>query len=246
MTNQRHLKNAPIKEAIIDIQAATTITFDSPQASELTKELEAEYPNKVHMRRREFGFEDQSGGAVKTSHVDHGIWGWRIESEDGYQIAQFRRDGFTFSRLAPYETWEDMFAEAMRLWDRFSGVACPAEITRIATRFINVLELPLPSQLGGYLTAPPQVPGEFESEISSFLTRTVFAAPDYGAQVIFTQALDSIKANASNIILDIDVFIENIFDPSNCDFREKLNTLRGLKNDVFFDSITERTAEQYQ
>jgi uncharacterized protein (TIGR04255 family) len=229
----------------MDVRAPMTIDLTQVKLSDLLADLEDAYPTQMQLRRREFGIENEQDGAVRTSHTDHGVWGWRLESSDGCQIAQFRRDGFTFSRLTPYETWEDMFQEGKRLWDRFVEIGKPVEITRVATRFINALDLPLPMELDEYLTAPPLVPGEIAHEVSSFLTRTVFAAAQFGAQVIFTQALDSLEADVCTVVLDIDVFVEEVFEPSATVLNDRLSPLRELKNEVFFNSITEKAAERY-
>jgi len=42
--------------------------------------------------------------------------GLRFQSADQLHVAQFKRDGFVFSRLRPYQTWEQFEEEAKRLW----------------------------------------------------------------------------------------------------------------------------------
>lgn len=42
--------------------------------------------------------------------------GFLLSSSDKLRIVQARLDGFTFSRLAPYETWERLRDEAKSAW----------------------------------------------------------------------------------------------------------------------------------
>ena len=77
-------------------------------------------------------------------------------------------DGFTFSRLKPYETWENLRDEAYRLWQKYREITSP-EIIRVALRYINKLEFPLPiKNFSDYLTAAPIVPAELPQGVSSF------------------------------------------------------------------------------
>jgi len=42
----------------------------------------------------------------------HGVQGYFLRPEDEKKVAQFRIDGFTFSRLKPYTYWEEMLEAA--------------------------------------------------------------------------------------------------------------------------------------
>ena len=158
------------------------------------------------------------------------------------------RMGTRFSRLEPYETWEKMKENASRLWNEYRGIARPKALTRIATRFINVLRLPNPIyDFGDYLRAPPQVPEKLPHGISSFLTRVVMHETTIEAVGILSQALENIEnPETMPIVLDIDVFIERNFAADTLDFWNALEQLRKFKNEIFFESITERTAELFK
>ena len=88
---------------------------------------------------------------------------WQMQTDLGYryktetEIAQFRVDGFTFSKIAPYTTWGEVSSEALRLWKVYVEVAKPRQVSRVAVRYINRMRLPNVKDLGEYLEAPPQV-----------------------------------------------------------------------------------------
>ena len=64
--------------------------------------------------------------------------GYLFTSVDGRQVVQARLDGFTFSRLKPYDKWESLRDEARELWQHYVQIASPETVTRVALRYINV------------------------------------------------------------------------------------------------------------
>ena len=148
--------------------------------------------------------------------------------------------------LKPYETWERFRDEARRLWGKYREVTSP-EITRVALRYINKMEFPLPvKDFGNYLAAPPTVPAGLSQGVSSFLTRVVIHEPEIGAAGIITQALEQIiNPNVLTIILDIDVFKQKSEGITEEEAWQTLEKLRHFKNKIFFESITEKARELF-
>ena len=182
-----------------------------------------------------------------SGSTDRGLQGFFFESEDGHDIAQFRSDGFTYSRLKPYTDGEQVLSEALRLWGLFVEVAAPTVVSRLALRYINHLRLEVPlGDLGQYLNATP-APPQGAGEIEGFLTRVVTHEARTNVRVITTQILErAVDPGALTVILDIDSFRLAELGLGAGDLRPTLEALRSLKNDVFFGSITERTAGLYE
>lgn len=247
MVSPRRLRNPPITEALIDIRAKLPPDADLGQLASLQSAIGDQYPSKEEIQRRELTLEFQAGESLKAFTRDVRALGYRFKSQDGKQIAQFKLDGFTLNRLKPYESWEQLRDESRRLWALYVNATSPEAITRVALRYINHLEIPLPiKDFGDYLTAPPIVPEVLPQGISSFLTRVVIHEPSLSAVVIITQALEAIiKPGIAPIILDIDVFKEAQFEPMGKDAWELLEELRVFKNRIFFESITEKTVELF-
>jgi uncharacterized protein (TIGR04255 family) len=248
MATPRHLRNAPITEALIDIRVKLPSNVAVDTFGSLHGLISSEYPHERKRRRVEDLIEFKDGEAPKHTAQDKGIDGYVYLSADNKQVVQFRLDGFTFSRLKPYETWEHLRDEARRLWSLYVDTASPEVITRVALRYINHLEFPFPSvELSDYLTAPPVVPQNLPQVIRTFLSRVVIDAPSLGASAVITQALDDTSAhpNVVPIILDIDVFKEGQLAIDGNEAWDILNKLRDFKNEIFFGSITEKTVELY-
>lgn len=246
MAEKRPLKNAPIKEALIDIQVILPDEVTIESLDKLADELEGEYPKKesvthgnVHIH-----FDESQEISANTEHNRVGI---RLTSPDGLQVVQLRMTGFTFSCLEPYDSWETMVAEAKRIWGLYNDVVTPIKIKRVATRFINVIRIPMVTlvDFDTVLTEAPQIPAGLPQALASFLSRIVIPYGDIKSVAIVTQAFEAMEGKNVPITLDIDVFSAQPFDPKETEYWDILDKLRDIKNDIFFKSITDKTLELF-
>jgi len=245
MIEKRHLDNAPIKEALIDLQVALPDKTKTEELISLYDQFKSGYPDKKALNRGEFGFhfdEEQQAKAI----MDQSVIGYRFSSDDERQVLQYRKDGFTFSRLDPYQDWEQMRDEALRLWKIYVESISPSLITRLATRYINIIEIPYGSNLGEYLTAPPKIPDGLNNEISGFLTRVEIHEPAIGARGLITQTLEKSPEEKASIVLDIDVSMYGRYELDNDKYLECLEQLHDYKNEIFFASLTESAMELFK
>src|SRR5438445_7655322 len=159
MAQIRHLNQAPIVEAVVDIRVKTRADFAFETVASVHEQLLPDYKRKEEMSVTEFYLDQALGKVIEQRRQDLGKQGFRFITADGIQIVQFRRDGFTFSRLAPYTRWEEVFDEASRLWKIYTGTVPCEEVARVAVRYINRLLLPaVQRKLSEFLTALPPVP----------------------------------------------------------------------------------------
>lgn len=240
------LSKAPIIEAVIDIRVKVREDLKVEQFNSIYDAVSVQYPDKKERYKWESKFEFKKGEPPISTGAET-VDGYFFTSADQKQIFQTRVDGFTLSKLKPYETWECFRDEAYRLWQKYKAVASP-EITRVALRYINKMEFPLPiGDFSDYLTAAPVVPNDLPQGVSSFLTRVVIHEPSIDAAAIITQALEQIvNPNILPIILDIDVFKQKAEGISEEEAWGILEKLRHFKNNIFFKSITEKAKELFQ
>jgi uncharacterized protein (TIGR04255 family) len=247
----RPLSHAPIIEALIDFRVHPA---DGMSVETLERALEAQefgYHKKGPILRGQFGFSFNTEESPVTKPIigETSIIGVRLHSSNEKYVAQFSTEGFTLSRLEPYESWEALIDEAKRVWDVYRACAKPARIQRTATRFINNLRLPLQpgERFEKFLTGLPVMPLDFPQTISSFLQRFVVYDEQSLATAILTQALDQVTTvGPLPVILDIDVFRETKFACDSPDVWSYLTDLRTLKNRFFFGALTETAVELYQ
>lgn len=242
-----HLPNAPIVEALIDIRVRLEDDFDVMRLREVHEKISDDYPVVEEQRLVEGRIQFGEAGLVTTAQ-GRSLRGFRVKGDEGRNIAQFRIDGFTFSRLAPYRTWKWLFEEGWRLWELYRETAHPLGVNRLATRFINRLNIPNESRLEHFFTAPPNVPDGVPDQLEAFLSRYALAPVD-GIRSSVTLASEA-KApgpDVAPIILDIDCYVqEDLAVDADEEMHARFTDLRDMKNRIFFKSLTAHALEAFQ
>jgi uncharacterized protein (TIGR04255 family) len=243
-----HLPKAPIIEAVIDLRAALAPTLNVEKLQEAHPTIRHDYP-QMKTQRSWVGQMMQAAGKPPTQAMrDLGITGYEFSSADGKYVAQFRRDGFSFSRLAPYTSWEDVFSRAATLWKVFYELTQPIEVNRIAVRTINRILLPVPvSNLSKYLTAPPSIPPGTPNELLGFVTQlfVIDRATNIVSNIIQTVEQGPREVHIP-IILNTDVYLERPFQPADSALLKQFEALRHMKNLIFFRSLTPEIIETFK
>ncbi len=241
---QTYLPNAPIREAILDIRAELPVDTTIETIDGLYAQIRAEYPKKQTKRWIKSTLNLDSDDPAIIDAV-HGVAGFLFLNDDATQVAQFRLDGFSFSRLAPYKTWDEFFEEAKRLWRIYASGVHPESTTRVAVRYINQLTIPVGEKnWREYLRVPPALlPQGISHPVSEFLTR--YSATDIESKHTCTVTLAMQPINDSTnrtILLDIDTFkLEEFRDEDHIWDTAKL--LRKAKNTLFFGTLSDDALE---
>ena len=237
--------HAPIVEAVIDIRASTsTMPAEDTLKAELSQRLEDyEFLDSMQNVRIQQHISIKSSGDAEPL-VSEVTWkGLRFQSKDKKHIAQFNRDGFVFSRLQPYLSWEQLFEEGMRLWAVYAELTKPVEVGRIGLRYINRILLPEGEVLlEDYLKSSPQPPIGLELPFVGFLHQDTLAVPGYPYAVNIIKTLQEPAADhpqRSGLIVDIDSFTTDTCAPDELLLKKRLMEMRWVKNKVFFGSFAE-------
>jgi len=246
LTIRRHYDNAPITEAVIDIRVDLRSDFPVETLLGIRDQIKAEYPTSQDVMVLKANIQFQSEGIVKSGQSK---LGFSFRSLDGKQLLQARTNGFTFSRLHPYENWDSLRNEARKLWEVYRGVANPIRAIRVAVRYINRIDIPLPSaELRDYLRTFPEVSPELPQNISGYMMQLLIPMKEIGATLSLIEA--SVPApgpDITSINLDIDLFKESTTD---FDSEEKvwgfIEQLRAKKNEIFEKCITDRARDLFK
>lgn len=248
MTSALHLNKAPIVEGLIDIRVKPADGFQPDGLLAISDLIKEQYPAHKEALRLEASFQFKAGQSPEQSLIQEKI-GYRFDSLDGKHVLQVQHGGFTVSRLKPYETWESLLAETRRLWTFYVSVAKPQAITRVATRYINRIDLNMAGlDFDDYLATPPNIPKSLPQAIREFLSRIVVRDEETDALLILTQALESPNVTAKTIpvIIDIDVLKEVTYPIESEDYWELLSKFRVLKNKAFFGCLTDKSLELFR
>jgi uncharacterized protein (TIGR04255 family) len=245
----RHLVNPPIVEALVEIRGTWGVREVLPSTFESIKaELSADYPESETRLKLEARIEVASSQVeIQRPSEFHGVF---LKAPSSNRLVQLRVDGFAFSQLKPYRTGEALLEEALAIWKMYAEVVRPTAVTRIALRYINRLSLPFThgDQFSRFLTAAPSSPEGAPQSVSEFFSRVVThpwpaetpVAPDGDETVaIITQKLAR-EGVSTMVTLDIDAFKVGPSLVHSIDgLRTELETLRKLKNEIFFALLTE-------
>lgn len=238
-----HLRNAPIVEAVLDFRVLRRDGIQPQNFAALESLVGERYPEKSAIQSIEAKF-----GFMRVEFPAPGLESLGFRYRGRSEVAQFRVDGFTFSRIEPYTTWEEVFGEASRLWQIYTKTAEPRELKRVAVRYINRMKIEPGTDLRNVLEAPPFVPAPIPQTIREFLTRVYIDDESRLASAVIVQALErgvNLPGSAT-ILLDIDAFRNVSTTASDPELPAIFQRLRELKNEIFFGSITEERAEIYE
>ncbi len=241
MSENPHYSRAPITEALIDIRVNTGGKATLDDLAKVHASIDAEYPT----RRNQVVVEGQmTAGAQVTAAARQTHIGYTCLNSDERQIVQVRLDGFTFSRLAPYDRWETFREEARRLWDIYRTAVKLTGIIRLAVRYINRLDLPAPTELGDYLRTYPEIAPDLPQLLGGYFMQVNLPLPDLPGTLLITQAISPPPApELSSVILDIDIFRDTGLPQNEDEVWAFFELLRQRKNQVFHACITDRTKE---
>jgi uncharacterized protein (TIGR04255 family) len=243
------LARAPIVEAVVELRARAQAEWKESSLREQLAARLPEYPELAAQREMHFEATISSEGSYEQLRRD--AWrGVRATSADKLHIGQFNRDGFAFSRLEPYQDWDQFLGEALRLWQIHADLAKPTEVQRLGVRFINRIAMPVEGKkLRDVLTSPPQCPQNMELPVLNYLHQDTFGVPGYPYAIKRTQTIqptESPGVEGPRLILDIDVFTTQAFEPTMDVLKQRLAEMRWLKDKMFFGSITPDALQSFQ
>lgn len=232
---------APIVEAIIELRVVLEGVARSMESClEQFADLQSEFPD---IKRREFIRLQQTGpDTVKAAQtVDATVM------SNGRQTVVIGPNVFGFSQLAPYSDWSTFREDARRYWNIFSERLHPVEILRVATRFVNRIELPAPvADIRDYFATGPMIGAGMPDLLAGFYMQLQLPQLDLGCMAILNEALlPPTGPDSAVFLLDIDVFEEGHFPDMNYPW-QRLEEFRLRKNQIFESCITDSTRELFK
>ncbi|MDG2990094.1 TIGR04255 family protein [Candidatus Synechococcus calcipolaris G9] len=241
------LKAAPSIEAVIHWQAHAGKKLE-PEAlqAELTQRL-PDYPILQPQQDIQLGAMATPDGF--SEFFQQRQWsGFRLQDEQNRHVAQFTLNGVAFSRLEPYEDWDRFQTEALRFWHIFLELAEPTVIQRLGVRYINRIPLDDGEQPSHYLTTIPAPPSGVELTAESFFHQDTYPIPGYSYSINWVRTIQPAGADPTDgraLIVDIDVFTQELLKLDQDTLAQGLQEMRWLKNKVFFSCITSYALKRF-
>lgn len=250
MNNYTNFPNPPITEAILDIQVELpdNINLETLEKFHDYDDIRERFPVKQERKTFTGKVEFSPEGNISSLPPSGGTDGYLFRSHSEKKIVQARLDGYTFNKLKPYENWNTLKSEARKLWDAYRQITSPVKITRIALRYINRIEIPMPlGDFNEYIITTPEIAPGLPQELSQFFMRLEVPNPSIQAMAIISQTMAAVTEDYRlPLILDIDVICETDSGCEEAEIWDKLEQLRIFKNDIFFNSTTAKAKELFR
>jgi uncharacterized protein (TIGR04255 family) len=242
-TENQPIPRAPIIEAVVDIDCDLPTKLDLESLQEpAAKALHDLYPKFKQLYVQQHVFKQQAG-AMPEMETHKGKGAMQFLTEDEKQLIQFRPNGFSFNRLAPYDSFDNYFKEIETRWKTYLELAQPVVIRKIGIRMINRIMLPIAEgklNFGDFLTVTPRLPDTGSSLVYlGFLDQQMALDPATGNQANIVKTTQVAQGDKLPMILDIDVFHPCEIQPNDWQaIRNRLDSLRSLKNRIFRNTLT--------
>lgn len=244
--------NAPIVEAILDIRAKLPEGINLDTLEAFQNSIKDRFPEKK--KQYSFGAELKFSPGEPSSLQEtlNKPIGYLFKSSAKQKIVQARLNGFTLNKLKPYEEWEVFCKEGRELWKLYSNMFKPVKVERIALRYINRIEIPLPlKEFEEYILTIPQIAPKLSTKLSTkvmerFFMQFVVPNIDIEANAIITVTTEKPVDDKLPLIFDIDAYRDTAYVDTQEKIWDDFENLHKFKNDIFFDSITDKTKELFK
>jgi uncharacterized protein (TIGR04255 family) len=241
MTRRRY-PHPPIVEALVDIQVAFDGSISLEEIARVGLEEEPRYPRREMVHSFTMLVDPVAGTATNATQRSVGYRYWKPGND---AVIQLRINGVLFSKLPPYENWENSLDEIKRLWQSYAKGLGPKRVTRLAVRYINRIELHAgSSDLREYFLARPDFADPLRLSVNNFLMRieSPLEGVERGMLVLTQGTVESTSPDRVAVLLDIDLF--RPVDIAVADAESiwpMLEDLHERENQLFEAFITDKT-----
>ena len=242
-----HYPNAPLIEALVDIQVSMPSTFNVELLTTFADSVKAAFPvkNNLYQLSAMMQFGPEAANQSATSSQQH--IGFRLSDAENKKIIQIREGGFSFSLLKPYSDWSSFSIEATKYWADFVSICKPEKVVRCALRYINRIDIPLQTvEIEKYLNIYPKLPDlpdDATYTIAGMQMSVLLPQDALGDAVVNLATVDPYSPDGTSILLDIDIYKLVGINPTSELVWDLLSSQRGKKNELFENFITDKTRE---
>lgn len=242
MTKRRY-KKSPITETVIDIRLNPVPGRTLDALSPIHEQIAYDYPNVQEMFKIMGQFRPNQAPTQKQIQI-----GVRFDSVDRRYVFQAGTEGFTVSRLAPYDHWEPFEKEARRLWAIYRQFADPIHAIRVAVRYINRIDISSPPvELKDYLRTYPEISPDMPQMMSGMAMQILIPQKDGIVLSLIQAMVPPPKPGLASIILDLDIFKESLTEFNSEETIWKvLNDFRDIADHTFESCITDKARELFE
>lgn len=229
---------APITEAIVEIRVKPADDVTPSACRAVFESVREEFADLQEIHTLEASI---VGGNQIGAQASQRVAGYAARSKELNQIVTAFPDRFVFSQLPPYDCWEVFRPACQRFWNLYVATLKPLKAVRIATRFVNRIEIPKPIiDIGEYFRTAPIVSTDMSTEIAGAFMQLRLPQKDLACQVVLSEAILPDSETTVPFILDVDIFDESRELEIDDKIWARLDEFRWRKNEIFEACITDR------
>lgn len=235
------LANPPITEALIQFQVSAQEPITLQKLTLVKEATGKEFPISEERYGGTFIFDLASPESARGQGEPQGFL---VRSEDKLYAAQYMLDRFSFSRLAPYTSWDDLSKRTSRLWTIYRDITKADHIKGLSVRYINRILLPFPiMDFSEYFAKPIEIPEKLPQGVAKYMVRILLPDREQGLMANIQQVLEgTTEGNKASIIFDVDAFMPVDLSSQNDEaIWSNFEKLHIYKNRIFFFSMTDKT-----
>ena len=240
MAGNQLLKNPPIKETIFAISFGDSVEFSEIQKFSQHPTIASNFPTANKGFQAEVKID-----AVKPPESEVRNDGLLLRGRNDYnRILHVRRGQISFHGVKGYIEFNDFLGEFISYWGIFEQEVGKRKVTSLSVRYLNEIERTDGETIEDVVKIFPKHPFGNHQKISSFVNLRFRCNenPNVHANVVST----TVQKDSKNIVI-LDIILTNKFGaaPSTSELKAMALTLRDIKNDIFYDCITDTTIERY-
>lgn len=240
---QHRYAAAPIKEAVLELR----VECDEPTGLDALRELALSLDGwgDAQVRQMFTGSVDvrDDGAAAASTQAA----GYQMQRADSARAIHILPDRVAYAWTAPYENWDTFVNEMWAVWRPFAALVQPRIISRISTRFVNVIDIPKAQvEISDYLRTTVDISSTLPQAVRGLFMQVdvpLIASGGLGVSITSTLAAPA-APDRSALVLDLDTYDQRpitVGPNTDDDVAGRLETLRSAKNYVFEASITDAT-----
>ena len=239
--------NAPIVEAVLDIHVDLPEGITLETIGSIYDLIKDRFPSKEQRNKGQAQIRmSEQGPSIDSPSVSQ--VGFLYRSPVDKKVVQAKIDSFTFNKLKPYENWEVFCREGHELWNMYAKIAQPKRVKRISLRYINRIEIPLPIRdFKDYILTIPEIAPTLPQALAHYFMQLVIPNPEIEATAVIIEVMEqATEQQTLPIIFDVDVFKIVNYTDNYDDLWKEFDQLRIFKNEIFFNSMTDKAKELFK
>lgn len=229
----------PIVECVLEFRYQAPIP--KKQIDQIVSKLKKFYP--IVQDRIKIDTEFDGSGEV-TAEIQK--VGFELRSNSSLEMVRIQGASFLTAELAPYSGWTNFSKRAFRDFRLHRKIIGPVGIARLGLRYVNRIDIEIEDgaivPFSDYLRSIPQMPDVGPQTLNEYSSRITKPSGTEGISfTVIGGTIESPLAGHKSLLVDIDVFSDELLPNNTAKVAKILDTYREIKNEVFEAIITDHS-----